>query len=250
MNVFLTYLKIELLRFIREPISLFFTLIFPIILIYVFGDSFGAASNGDTGGTYYNSLVSIDLAFLISNLTLMGVGNDLALQKEQGISEASELLPISNAMKLIVESISYLLLLFISAGLITVYTYFNYPDIVFKGSISLYAFFMIMSYYVFVTFVKFVISFNYSARTLQLILSGIFFVLLFVSGIVIPKENLPQALQGVVHFSPTYIVYSTLDGIWNDTIALPNLLLNILGFIIAIIGFGILTNIRKKRCRS
>lgn len=247
MKVFLTYLKIELLRFIREPISLFFTLIFPIILIYVFGDSFGSASNGETGVTYYNSLVSIDLAFLISNLTLMGVGNDLALQKESGISEANELLPINNTMKLIVESISYLLLLFISTLLVSMYTYFNYSGIEFKGSVSLYAFFMIVSYYVFVTFVKFVVSFNYSARTLQLILSGIFFILLFVSGIVIPKENLPQALQGLIYFSPTYIVYSTLDGIWNETIVFHTLMINILWFSIAIICFSILIKIRKKR---
>lgn len=120
---FIIFLKVELLRFLREPISLFFTLIFPILLIYIFGDSFGSASNNDTGATYYNSLVSIDIAFLVSNLTLMGVGNDLAIQKENGISETNKLLPISSGFRLVIESISYLLILFTSIVLICAYTY-------------------------------------------------------------------------------------------------------------------------------
>lgn len=247
LKIFFTYLKIELLRFLREPISLFFTLIFPILLIYIFGDSFGSASNSDTGATYYNSLVSIDIAFLISNLTLMGVGNDLSMQKENGISEMNELLPISSCFRLVVESISYLSILFTSVVLITLYTYFTYPDISFKGSILLYIVFIIISYYLFVSFVKFIISLNYSARTFQLILSGVFFILLFISGIVIPKEDLPQALKNCVDFSPVYIIFSTLDGIWNDELDIKKYVIHTLIFIIATILFSLLIKSRKKK---
>lgn len=244
---FITFLKVELLRFLREPISLFFTLIFPILLIYIFGDSFGSAANNDTGATYYNSLVSIDIAFLVSNLTLMGVGNDLAVQKENGISEANELLPISSGFRLIVESISYLLILFTSIILMCVYTYLTYPGISFKGSIVLYALFIILSYYLFVSFVKFVVTLNYSARTLQLILSSIFFILLFISGIVIPKDNLPQALRHFINFSPTYIIFSTLDSIWNNELDFLNYIMNSIIFILFTVIFNTIIKFRKKR---
>ena len=236
---FITFLKVELLRFLREPISLFFTLIFPILLIYIFGDSFGSASNNDTGATYYNSLVSIDIAFLVSNLTLMGVGNDLAVQKENGISEANELLPISSGFRLVVESISYLLILFTSIILICVYTYLTYPGISFKGSVILYALFIIISYYLFVSFVK------YSARTLQLILSSIFFILLFVSGIVIPKDNLPEALRDFINFSPTYIIFSTLDSIWNNHLDFLKYITNSIIFILFTIILNVIVKFRK-----
>ena len=242
---FITFLKVELLRFLREPISLFFTLIFPILLIYIFGDIFGSASNNDTGATYYNSLVSIDIAFLVSNLTLMGVGNDLAVQKENGISEANELLPISSGFRLVVESISYLLILFTSIILICVYTYLTYPGISFKGSVILYALFIIISYYLFVSFVKFVVSLNYSARTLQLILSSIFFILLFVSGIVIPKDNLPEALRDFINFSPTYIIFSSLDSIWNNHLDFLKYITNSIIFILFTIILNVIVKFRK-----
>ena len=83
MKSFIIWLKIEVFRFLREPISLFFTLIFPIILVFIFGDSFGSSVSED-GISYYNSLVAIDVSFLIANFTLMGVGNDLANQKKMG----------------------------------------------------------------------------------------------------------------------------------------------------------------------
>ncbi len=242
---FIIFLKVELLRFLREPISLFFTLIFPILLIYIFGDSFGSASNNDTGATYYNSLVSIDIAFLVSNLTLMGVGNDLAIQKENGISETNKLLPISSGFRLVIESISYLLILFTSIVLICAYTYLTYPGISFKGSVFLYVLFIIISYYLFVSFVKCVISLNYSARTLQLILSSIFFILLFVSGIVIPKENLPATLRDFVNFSPTYIIFSTLDSIWNNHLDFLNYITNSIIFILLTIILNIILKLRK-----
>lgn len=62
MKSFIIWLKIEVFRFLREPISLFFTLIFPIILVFIFGDSFGSSVSED-GISYYNSLVAIDVSF-------------------------------------------------------------------------------------------------------------------------------------------------------------------------------------------
>ncbi len=247
MKTFCVYLKIELLRFLREPIALFFTLILPIIMLYVFGSSFGSASNEATDASYYNSLVSIDVAFLISNFTLMGVGNDLSAQKESGVALSKELYPISEGFKLIVESIAYLLILFTSIILITGYAYIAYPDIAFKGSVLLYVLFIIITYYLFVSFVKLVCTLNYSARTLQLILSSIFFVLLFVSGIVIPKEDLPGPLRNSIDFSPTYIVYSNLDDVWNGKLNVVNYVMYSLIYIGLIIIFSLLVKFRRKR---
>lgn len=216
MDVALKWAKIEIMRFIREPVSLFFTLIFPILLIYIFGDSFGAETSSD-GVNYYNSLVSIDVSFLISNFTLMGIGNDLANQKENGITDSMRLLPIHTWLHTVIQSVSYLLLLFISTGLLTVYVYIRYEDIVFQGNIVAYAFFMVISYFFFVNLTKFMISFSFSARTLQLINSTVFFCFLFCSGIVIPKESLPEILQKIVDYSPLYVTYKVLESIWNNS---------------------------------
>ena len=159
MKSFIIWLKIEVFRFLREPISLFFTLIFPIILVFIFGDSFGSSVSED-GISYYNSLVAIDVSFLIANFTLMGVGNDLANQKENGIDAGMKLLPVSSLYRTVIQFISYLLLLFLSLILLTIYVFIRYEDVHFRGSIPLFLFFMIVGYFFFVNLTKFIVSYR------------------------------------------------------------------------------------------
>lgn len=244
-SVYFTYVKLEALRFLREPISLFFTLIFPLLLIYIFGDSFGAKTSGATGKTFYNSLVSIDIAFLIANFTLMGIGNDLANQKELGITESMSLLPIKKWEKTLIESTAYLIILFISTVLITGYVYLAFKGIAFQGNIVLYLLLMILSYFVFVSITKFIVSFDLSARTIQLISSTVFFIMLFASGIVIPKESLPKLLRGFINYSPLYNIYYLLDSVWNNVIKANDLLMRSGYFVLLIIVFSLFSKRRK-----
>lgn len=209
------WLRIEILRFVREPISLFFSLIFPIILIYIFGDSFGSGISED-GISYYNSLVAIDVSFLIVNFTLMGVGNDVANQKENGIEESMAMLPVSGIFRTVIQSIAYLLLLFLSLVMLTAFVFNVYPDVRFQGNAFLFVLFMIFGYFLFVNLAKFLAAFPFSARTLQLINSTVFFILLFCSGIVIQKESMPEGLRPMVDWSPLYILYKTLESVWNN----------------------------------
>lgn len=212
------YVRIEILRFWREPIALFFTLIFPIVLIFIFGNSFGSHQDRDSGISYYNSLVAIDAAFLIGNFTLMGVTNDLANQKEAGISDASSLLPLKLWQRFIIESSAYLFVVFAAVSLVTAYVYVAYDDVHFRGNIGLFATMITAAYFAFVSIAKLIASLDFSARTLQLIGSTVFFVLLFTSGVVIPKESLPEAVAWFTNISPMYVTYKGLESIWNNTI--------------------------------
>lgn len=217
-KTFSIWLKIEIFRFLREPVTLFFTLIFPIILIFIFGDSFGSEVSAE-GISYYNSLVAIDISFLIANFTLMGVGNDLANQKENGIAANMELLPMSSFFRTVVQSIAYMLLLFVSLVLLCIYVLWRYDNVHFQGSVLLFLLFMVIGYFFFVNLTKLIISFHLSARALQLISSTVFFIMLFCSGIVIPKESLPTMLQSWVNRSPMYVLYKTLENVWNNQLA-------------------------------
>lgn len=92
---------------------------------------------------------------------------------------------------------------------------------------------------------KFVVSLNYSARTLQLILSSIFFILLFVWEIVIPKDNLPEALRDFINFSPIYIIFSTVDSIWNNHLDFLKYITNSIIFILFTIILNAVVKFRK-----
>jgi len=212
------HIRIEILRFWREPIALFFTLIFPIVLIFIFGGSFGSHEDGGTGISYYNSLVAIDAAFLVGNFTLMGVTNDLANQKEAGIAEALSLLPIKLWQRFLIESSAYLLIVFASVALVTAYVFIVYRDVEFRGNVVLFVMTLAVAYFAFVSIAKLIASLRFSARTLQLIGSTVFFILLFTSGVVIPKDSLPDSVSWFTNISPMYLTYKGLESIWNDTV--------------------------------
>lgn len=249
LKIIVAFVRIEILRFWREPIALFFTLIFPILLIFIFGSSFGSNKDESSGITYYNSLVAIDTAFLVANFTLMGVTNDLANQKDAGIAEAYSLLPISTWQRFLIESSAYLLIVFVSVGLITTYVFIVYPDISFRGSVLLFLLTLVAAYFAFISIAKLIVSLRFSARTLQLIGSTVFFVLLFTSGVVIPKESLPDAVAWFTNYSPMYITYKGLESVWNDTFDIGTYLLQ-LGYFVAItVGLTLLVRVRARNRR-
>ncbi|PPI55129.1 ABC transporter permease [Rathayibacter toxicus] len=237
------YVRLEILRFLREPIALFFTLIFPIVLIFIFGGSFGAHENASSGVSYYNSLVAIDAAFLIGNFTLMGVTNDLANQKEAGITEAASLLPIRSWHRLVIESAAYLMIVFVSVALVTAYVFCVYRGVEFRGSFLLFAVTLVVAYFAFVSIAKLIASLNFSARTVQLIGSTIFFILLFTSSIVIPKESLPDTVSWFTSISPMYVTYALLESIWNNTMEWGRYGLQMAGLVSVIVVFRVATRI-------
>lgn len=247
MKTFSIWLKIETFRFLREPVTLFFTLIFPVILIFIFGDSFGSEVSPE-GFSYSNSLVAIDLAFLVANFTLMGVGNDLANQKENGIEASMELLPMSAFFRTVVQSIVYLILLFTSLVILCVYVFWRFDNVHFRGSALLFGLFMVIGYFFFVNLTKLITSFHLTARALQLIGSTIFFVMLFSSGIVIQKDSMPAILQPWVDWSPMYVLYKVLESVWNNTIE-PQEYLQASGYMILLtaVCYGLAAAIRSYR---
>ena len=148
-----------------------------------------------------------------------------------------KLLPVSSLYRTVIQFISYLLLLFLSLILLTIYVFIRYEDVHFRGSIPLFLFFMIVGYFFFVNLTKFIVSFRLSARTLQLITSTVFFILLFCSGIVIPKESLPMAVQPWVDWSPLFVLYKTLEGVWNNTIEITQYLNSSIYMILLSVAF-------------
>ncbi|AZZ49424.1 ABC transporter permease [Rathayibacter rathayi] len=238
--------RIEILRFWREPIALFFTLIFPIVLIVIFGGSFGSHQDPSTGTSYYNSLVAIDATFLIGNFTLMGVTNDLANQKEAGITDASSLFPLKAWQRFVIESSAYLLIVFAAVSLVTVYVFVTYRDVEFRGNIGHFALVLAVAYFAFVSIAKLIASLAFSARTLQLIGSTVFFVLLFTSGVVIPRESLPDAVSWFTTISPMYLTYTSLEGIWNNTIDWGVHLLQMAELVAIVVVFTLLARLRSR----
>ena len=92
----LAFIKIELKALLREPVSIFFMVILPIILTVVFGGTFG-----DEMTPYGENVKGIDMVvpvnivFLLANAGLMGIPITILELKEQGVLKRYSTYPIN-----------------------------------------------------------------------------------------------------------------------------------------------------------
>lgn len=90
------FLKIELKALLREPVSVFFMVVIPLILTIVFGGAFG-----DEPTQYGKNVLGIDtvvpvnIVFLLANAGLMGISITILELKEQGVLKRYHTYPVN-----------------------------------------------------------------------------------------------------------------------------------------------------------
>ena len=80
------FFKIELRSLLREPVSIFFMIVLPIILTIVFGGAFGdEATKYGKHVLGIDTVVPVNIVFLLANAGLMGIPITVLELREQGV---------------------------------------------------------------------------------------------------------------------------------------------------------------------
>ena len=95
-----TLLKNEVMSYIREPFAVFFSVILPIILIFVYGDAFGKYEYNDFLSGYDMSIL-FNIVFLIGNVGIMGLSMTIIEKRISMTYKREQILPINNFYKFI-----------------------------------------------------------------------------------------------------------------------------------------------------
>lgn len=205
--------EVEFKLFLREPTAFFFTLIFPIILLVVFGSAFG-------NQPLPNNLKVIDyqipglIAMVIASVGLMGISIVMAEYRETGIFKRLKTTPLSPSFILIsqvivnfiVISISSLLLLGVASLIFKIKFLVNILNFLIAFSLSFITFFSL----------GFMLSGLFrTARSVQAAGMILFFPMLFLSGAAMPIENIPnKILQKLAEINPLTYVVDILTETW------------------------------------
>ncbi len=95
MRSFSKLLITEAKLFLREPTAFFFTLAFPLIMLFVFGGIYGNEPNEFYGGYgAVDASVPAYIAMIIANVALMGIPVRLATLREQGVLRRLRATPV------------------------------------------------------------------------------------------------------------------------------------------------------------
>ncbi len=208
----MTWVEIKL--FLREPFGAFFTLVFPLMMLFLFGAIYGNVPTDMFGG-YGTIDISVPAytAMIIATTGLMGLTITMSSYRERGILRRLQTTPVSPLVVLFAQVIVLLamttwgMVMLIVAGKLVYQMRFegNYLSVLagfLLGSLSFFAIGFILA------------GVMPTARTAQVVGMALLYPMLFLSGAGFPRELLPETIKKVSTFLPLTYVVNLLRGLW------------------------------------
>ncbi len=205
---------VEMKLFLREPMSAFFVLVFPLMMLFLFGSIYGNQPTPFFGG--YGSVdisVPAYAAMIIATSGLLSLTIILASYREFGVLRRLKATPVrpltilaAQVVVIFAMTVLGMLLLVVAARLVYHLRFDGNPLLV-----SVAFVFCSLSFFSLGFVLASVLP---SARSAQAVAMVLFFPMLFLSGATIPAEILPASVRSWAQLLPLTHVVTLLRGLW------------------------------------
>lgn len=230
---------VELRLFLREPFAVFFTLLFPLLLLLIFGVTFGQ-QDADFGLKVRDYLVPATIGTVTAYLGLMGIPIALSEYREMGVLQRFRVSPLRLRTFLTAHFLVEGLFLLASCLLLVVVGIGGFRTIAPSNPLYLAAVLVVSAVALFAAGFT-VAAMAKSSRAAQAIGAGVFFPMLFLSGAAIPTQQMPEWLQNVSSYLPLTKIVDALTSAWighsygtNSWLSVPYLLIVVVACMAAI----------------
>lgn len=212
----LTYVEMKL--FFREPMGAFFTLVFPLLMLLLFGAIYGNKPTIYMGGLgYVDTAIPALTALIIATSSLMSLPIQVASYREKSVLRRLRATPLRPHAIFVAQVTNTFLMT--TAGMIILGIAGKF---IFNAEFPL-RMYNFAAAYIFSCISFFVLgillaSLFATARVTMLVGMFIFYPLIFLSGTTVPFEVLPKTLQDYSRFLPLTQVMLLLRGLWNGNL--------------------------------
>jgi len=206
--------SVEMKMFIRETESFFFTLVFPLVLLFIFGTIYGNEPSNFFGG--HGSVdVSVPgyVSLIIANAGFLTMGATIAGYREQGVLRRYRATPLNPVSLLAAQLLTVLIMTVSSTMLLTAAAKVFY-DLKFYGNVLYFAGAFLISLLSLCAGGFVVASMARSSRAATVMLMTVFYPMIFLSGATIPREVLPSSVQKFSKLLPLIHSVTILRGTW------------------------------------
>jgi ABC-2 type transport system permease protein len=200
--------------YLREPIAAFFTLVFPPMLVILFGSMYGNDPTPTFGG---RGTMDISMpaytALILGTIGLLNVPITTAGYREQGILRRYRATPLRPLTFITAEVLTNLSMTVLGMLVLVGVGRLLY-DVRFEGQIlSLLAAIGLSGFSMF-AFGYLIASLAPGARLAQVIGMVIFYPMMFLSGAGMPLEILPESIRRISTYLPLTYVVRLLRAMW------------------------------------
>ncbi len=208
----MTWMETKL--FLREPVGAFFTLVFPLMMLFIFGSIYGSQSAPQSGsqGTV-DILIPALIAMVIGITGLMSVTITMATYRENGVlrrlrtTSVSPLVVMAAQVMVVFAMTGLGVLLLVIAGKLVYHVRFD------GNAFSILGGFILSSLSFFG--IGFILAGTMpTARTAQIVAMVLLYPMLILSGAAWPRELMPATVQKFSAFLPLTYVVNLLRGLW------------------------------------
>ncbi|MBP7593778.1 MAG: ABC transporter permease [Chloroflexi bacterium] len=207
-----TELKLQL----REPVGVFFTLAFPLMLLFIFGSIYGNEPSDYLGG--HGSIdISVPgyIGMIIGTIGMLSLPIALSNYREQGILRRLQATPLPSSIILWSQVAVNVIMTLLGASMLVIAGFVVYDLSVPQASLGLLLA-VILSGFSFLA-VGFVLAGVLpTARSAQAVGMALFYPMLFLSGAAMPRQVMPEGVQKFSELLPLTHVVKLLEGLWLD----------------------------------
>lgn len=217
MRGFLQLTLTELKLFLREPAAVFFTLAFPLLLLFVFGGIFG-----NNPEDYMDGMGQVDvsvpgyMALIISTTAFMSIPIIISEYRHQGIFRRLRATPLNPLTIIAAQTLIYLVVTLMGLGLLYAAGRLVYdlrkPENPFALIVVLIFGFLCMAALGFL-----IGSYFKTSRTTQVVGNIVYFPQMFLAGAAMPREIFSDRLKMWTEWLPlTQVVNMIKDAWWGE----------------------------------
>lgn len=208
-----TLTRTEIRLFFRNPAAAFFTLAFPLLLLFVFGSIFGNRPNIVTGAGAMDMSVPGYIGMILGTTGLMAIPGWVATYREQGIFRRFRVTPVQPGTLLLAQGITGLISSLLGMAMLVIAgrLAFNLRmpaaplgvlAAVVLGAASLFSIGGMLA------------AMARTARAAQAIGMAVYFPMLFLSGSAFPRAMMPPGVQKVSSVFPMTHANELIGGLW------------------------------------
>ncbi len=205
MRSFLKWTWIEIKLFCREPLAVFFSLLLPLLLFFLFGTLARVE--------YLNNMVPSLVGMIVATNGLITLPVQVATYREKQILRRFSATPMHPYIVLLGEMITMLAMTLLGFVLLLLVAKFGY-DITVAGNIISLMGACCLSTIAFLSLGFIVGGLFTTARTTQIMGMVAFYPMLFLCGTTIPLEAIGEPVRSYIEFLPLTHVVTLHSGIW------------------------------------
>ncbi|MEM7418026.1 MAG: ABC transporter permease [Gemmatimonadota bacterium] len=201
--------------FVREPAAFFFTLVFPLLLLTMFGLVFGNEPGGPFSATfgYVDYSTPAITVLIIVSIGLMGIPIQTATARENKILRRFRAAPMRPSTYVGATVVVYYVMAVVAMAMTIVVARALF-GLRFGGSwVSVWAAFTLIAASFF-SIGYMIASVASTARIAQVVGQALFFPMMFLSGAAMPLEIMPPGVRAAAELLPMTHAVKLLQNIW------------------------------------